>query len=409
MRSILKLTIAPLGSLIIIMLGTGFFNTFVGVRLTTDGWPSFVTGLVYSAYYGGMMLGAIYMERLIRFTGHIRAFCILASITAATITLQGFTSSPFAWIFWRFITGSSCAGLFIVIESWLLLLSSHNTRGAALSLYMVGLYTAQAFGQFMLNGVDITSDAPFSLAVVFCTLSIIPVCFMRAAAPTPTEHEGISMFYLLRKVPLGFLGNFSAGLIISSFYALGPVYGKESGYSIAQISLIMFITIFGGMALQWPIGSFSDWIERRKVIVLNTFILAVISLTLFFYTTPPFPLLMLLLFFFGGFAFTLYPISITYCCDFFSTAGITSITCTALIIYGTGCILGPLFAPLVMESTSPSGLFLYCSIISFLLSLFAIWRLYKLPKESKETKESFQPIPNGTPSIGNLDPRIENE
>jgi len=137
MQSILRITIAPVASLLIIMLGTSFFNTFISIRITVDGWNSLMTGLVYSAYYAGMMAGALYMERLIKRTGHIRAFSIFASVTATSILLQGFTVSPFSWIIFRFITGLACAGLFIVIESWLLLLSSPNTRGVVLSLYMI--------------------------------------------------------------------------------------------------------------------------------------------------------------------------------------------------------------------------------------------------------------------------------
>lgn len=407
MREILRHTFAPVFSLFIIMLGVSFFNTFVSVRVTIDGWSNFTTGLVYSAYYGGMMVGAIYMEQLIKYTGHIRSFSMFASLAATSIILQGFTESPFSWIFFRFATGLACAGLFIVIESWLLLLSSPNTRGTILSIYMVALYTAQSLGQFILNFVDIQSPASFNLAVVFCSISLIPVCLMRAAAPPLTSTEYINIFYMLRKIPLGFFGNFVAGLILSSFYALGPVFAKEMGLSVFQISLVMGVTIFGGMALQWPIGLLSDLIERRKAVIIVGFVLMVLSLILFFFDRMPFYLLITLLFFYGGFSFTIYPISITYCCDFFSAASITTITCAALIVYGIGCIIGPMLSPLIMEVTKPSGLFLYSATLSLFLALFALWRQHKLPRESKETKESYQVITTVSPKVSELDPRKE--
>lgn len=407
MKEILQRTAAPIASLLIIMLGISYFNTYMSVRISVDGWNNFMTGAVYSAYYGGMMIGALYMEKLIKHTGHIRAFSIFASIAACSIIFQSFTGSPIIWIFFRFITGLSCAGLFICIESWLLLLSSVEARGAVLSIYMVALYSAQAMSQFILNFFDISGQLAFSFTVLFCCFSILPVCFMRAAAPSMSESEHVNIFYVLRKIPLGFLGNLMSGLILSSFYALAPVYAKESGYSIWQISVIMAITITGGMALQWPIGIFSDIVARRKVIITIALTLMVISGILFFVQTPPFPILLFLLFFYGGFAFTLYPISITYCCDFFSSAGITAVTCAALIIYGIGSVSGPLLSPIVMELTRPSGLFLYSGVLSFILAAFAIWRNYKLPSQSKATKEHFQPMPNTTPIISELDPRSD--
>jgi len=408
MRDILRNTSAPVCSLLIIMLGTSFFNTFVSVRISIDGWSSFIAGFVYSAYYAGMALGALYMESVIKRTGHIRAFSVFASMTGAAILLQSFTISPYAWIVYRFFSGLFCAGLFIVIESWLLLLSPPHNRGIVLSFYMISLYSAQAFGQFILNAVDLQSIIPFNLAVIFCSLSILPVCFMRAAAPTISHSESINIFYLLKKVPLGFLGNLVSGMILSSFYALGPVFARESGFSIWQISLIMAITIFGGMALQWPIGLFSDLFQRRKVIIVTALTLVIIGIILFLFEHMPFPLLLLFLFLYGGFSFTLYPLSITYCCDFFSSAGITSVTCASLIIYGIGCILGPIVAPILMVMTKASGLFLYAAILALVLSIYGFWRQHKLPKQPKDTKEPYQALPSNTsPKIAELDPRSE--
>ena len=407
MRDLLRNTFAPLTSLLIIMLGTSFFNTYISVRISVDGWNSTMTGLVYSSYYLGMMVGAIYMEKVINRTGHIRAFSIFAAITATTIMLQSFTISPLSWLLFRFLMGTACAGLFIVIESWLLLLSSSSTRGTVLSIYMVSLYSAQAVGQFILNFVPIQSTSAFSLTVVFCTLSIIPVCLMRASAPPVSESEYINIFYLLKKIPLGFFGNLVSGLLLGSFYALGPVFGRESGFTIWQISLIMSVTIFGGMALQWPIGLFSDLVERRKVIITIAVVLLFLSMILFVFEHLPFSALLFILFFYGGFSFTLYPISITYCCDFFSSAGITSVTCAALIIYGIGCILGPLLAPLVMQVTKPAGLFLFSAILSLILAIFASWRQHTLPAQPKDTKEPYQAMPTTTPKASELDPRAD--
>lgn len=409
MRELLKNTIAPNTSLCIIMLAISFFNTYLSIRISTDGWNNFMTGLVYSAYYAGMMIGGLYIERLMALTGHIRAFAIFAAITAASIIMQSFTTSPIVWMFYRFIAGFACAGLFIVIESWLLLLSTTNTRGTVLSIYMIALYTAQTLGQFLINVAPIQALTPFNLAVLLSILSIIPVCLMRAAAPSLLESEYLNIFYLLKKVPLGFLGDLISGLILSSFYALGPVFGKEIGLSIWQISCLMAITIFGGMALQWPIGFLSDIIERKKILIYISLILCITSLIIYFLKIIPFYALLLILFIYGGFAFTLYPVSISYCCDFFSASGITSVTSAALIVYGVGCIFGPLAAPIVMSMTKPSGLFLYSGILSFILLLSALYSLYKTPLEPKESKEHYQMIPPTTPTATQLDPRREDD
>jgi len=396
MRSVLKITMAPILSLVTIMLGISYFNTFISLKMTNDGFNSFITGALYSAYYTGMMLGAIYLERIIQKKGHIRSFCIFASIAGCCIVVQSFTEPSFFWVGLRFISGVAVSGIFIVIESWLLLLASAKTQGVILSVYMIALYTAMCIGQFGIITVPLDSIMPYNLALIFCIASILPVCMMKASAPTLPQSHYINVFYILKKIPLGFFGVLTSGLLISSFYALGPVYAEDSGFSLSQISIIMATTIFGGMALQWPIGKLSDLFERRLIILLVATFTSFISFALVFSSSFSFPLLLILLFIYGGFVFTLYPITITYCCDFFSSSGITSVIAAALLIFGFGCIIGPLITPLFFFLFGPVGLFWYSSIIAALLSLFTYYQKHKIPNEQKESKETFHIQPGNT-------------
>jgi MFS family permease len=147
--------------------------------------------------------------------------------------------------------------------------------------------------------------------------------------------------------------------------------------------------------------------ERSKVLILNSLMLFCVSSALFLFTSLPLWALLTLLILFGGFSFTLYPLSITHCCDFFSAAGITAITCACLVIYGIGCIIGPLIAPLSMAATQPSGLFLYTATLSLLLTFYGIYRRRRVLPPAP--KEPFVPLPTTTPTSGNLNPRIDSE
>ncbi|MCH9620884.1 MAG: putative MFS-type transporter YcaD [Chlamydiia bacterium] len=364
--------------------------------MTSDGFSSLVTGFSYSSYYAGMMLGAIYLEKVIHSKGHIRSFAMFAAISSTTIMLQSFFDPPIPWIIFRFFTGAGVAGLFIVIESWLLLMASPKTRGAVLSIYMIALYCAQSIGQFGINLVQINSVMPFNLSLIFCTASIIPVCIMRAAAPTLAESEYINVFYIMKKVPLGFFCHLTAGLALGAFYAVGPIYASKSGFSLLEISLVMAVAILGGMALQWPIGKLSDLFQRRHIIILVCAGLCLISCSIAFFEHISFSLLLFLLFLFGGFAFTIYPLGITYTSDFFSSAGITGVTAAALLVFGFGCIIGPSVAPLFLAIFGPTGLFVYIAILAILLGILAIYRQQKLPPQSEITKEPYHIHPGST-------------
>ncbi|MCB1149010.1 MAG: YbfB/YjiJ family MFS transporter, partial [Chlamydiia bacterium] len=123
MSSLLRLLIAPFISLACLMLGNGFFVTFTSMRLKLDGASPEMLGLVNAAYYAGFLLGAARIEGLISRVRHIRAFAAFAGILSVATMLQGLIDSPIAWIFIRFVAGLSIAALYIVIESWFLVIS----------------------------------------------------------------------------------------------------------------------------------------------------------------------------------------------------------------------------------------------------------------------------------------------
>ncbi|MCF7806772.1 MAG: MFS transporter, partial [Simkaniaceae bacterium] len=128
--------IPPLLSVILMMLASGFFTTFVSLYLNGHGVAKENIGLIQSAFYLGMLLGAFRMESLIRRVGHIQALAVFASLASGTVILQLISQNLIVWGAMRFLNGMSLAAIYIVIESWMLDYSTVKTRGVILSLYM---------------------------------------------------------------------------------------------------------------------------------------------------------------------------------------------------------------------------------------------------------------------------------
>jgi hypothetical protein len=93
MGHILKRIIAAILSLVIIMIGISYLNTFISLRMSVDGYPLFYSGILYSAYCAGMMVGAFYLKTIIFIKGHSRSFSIFAGSFSLIILLQSFTLS----------------------------------------------------------------------------------------------------------------------------------------------------------------------------------------------------------------------------------------------------------------------------------------------------------------------------
>jgi len=405
MKKIVFNVIPPLISLLLVMLGNGFFTTFTSLRLS--GYGIWVVGIVNASFFAGIMLGSIYVEKLLDRIGHIRTFAIFASTNSFLIVIQSMVVTPLLWILFRFLSGICTSGFFIVIESWLLLSTGVKHRGRILSLYMLTLYMGLGLGQFILNISSLTSFLPFVVTIGLSSLSIIPICMIKSSGPLVLESSITNILQIIRKAPLGPIGCFIAGVIMASLYGLVPIFGKEIGLTVFQISQIMGFTILGGLLLQWPIGHLSDIFNRRKVLIGICFLLMVLTLIIFFFYSFSYYVLLALMILFGGVSFTFYPLSITYTCDYFSDKNLIGIACSLLVIYGIGSIVGPLFSPIFMTWFGSNAVFLYMSLFCCSYIFLAVWRVMHAKPSREEKKSDYLPLPRATSLAFYLDPRNE--
>ncbi len=407
MRKIAASLIAPVLSLVIIMLGNGFFVTFVSLRLHEAKVSSFMIGLISSAYFAGLLIGSVRAEKLILRIGFIRTFATFASFFTTLVMINGLMLNPYLWLALRFLQGICIAGLFVVIESWLLMFSNRETRGKVLSIYMSALYTAQAAAQFFLGIFPMDSIFPFACVVILSSLSIIPVSMMRASYPTMSEPAYISAKKLFSVSPFGFIACIFAGMILSSIYSLAPIFAQDMGFSIKQVASFMGFIILGGFLLQWPIGHLSDIFERRKITIMVCILTAVLSLIMTLSFVWPLWMTFIVAIAFGGFSFTIYPLGITLVSDRIDSKHLIAATGMLLLVYAWGSIFGPMAASLVISLFGPVGLFIYIAIVSGLLAVYGISSALRKPPVPVNEQGEYVSVPRTTPIAGELDPRSD--
>lgn len=395
---------APLFSLALLMLSNGFFLTFVSARLHTDHYTPFEIGVIQGSYYAGFLIAALKSEHMIQRIKHIRAFSFFASIATAATLATVFAHHLVIWIIMRFVMGICIAALYVVIESWFLIVSDTKNRGVILALYMAALYSSQSASQYLINFVDISSLMAYLVAGGLAALSILPVTFTYSTIPdmeVPPPSALVKFFVI---APLGTLGAILAGVILGSFYTFGPNFAQNYNFSIAHI---MSLTIAGGFLLQYPIGHLSDLLDRRKVLLLVSLMTLLMSAGLLIFMNNS---LWVLFFSFmlGGFAFTIYPLSITQVVDRADHRQSTSVAGAMLFAYSLGAVIGPLVTPIFIGiSKGERGLYYSICFSAFLLFLLGVVMVtLKRPVPTKD-QESFVAIPPQTPVVGDLDPRNE--
>lgn len=408
MRSLVASVFSPMLTLMVLMAGQGALMTLVPVRLAIAEVSTFEIGLVSTTYYVGMLLGAFGMTSFILRIGHIRAYATFASLLTVMTLMIGVFENPYLWAILRLVGGYALAGAYIVIESWMLSKSTNQNRGQLVAIYMVSLYGFFAGGQFLLGAYDLEALRPFCIIAIFSTLSILPLSMTRAPNPVIDEPNAFRINKLYKLSPTGVIGCMCGGMLQSVFYSLLPVVAEDITTQAMHIAIIMAATIFGGMALQIPIGKMSDMMDRRKVIIAISAISFVLNIVVY-YTTDNFMLMCACLFIIGGCCFSIYSVSISHACDVIDSDHLISAAQGLLFAYCIGCVAGPIVATILWSFMPPISLFIYFSIVSASLVVFMGARMIKRTYNEDDAQPNFVAVTTTSTVMAELDPRQEEE
>jgi MFS family permease len=385
-------SVAPLlFGVAILLTGQGLQGTLLPVRANLEGFSTLSIGLMGGAYFFGFTLGCLRGSTLLRRVGHIRVFAAMTAAASAVPLLHALWVETWLWWVLRFVTGYCFAVLYVVIESWLNEQATNENRGAVFSAYTLITLTVLAVGQQMLLLYDPQQMALFAIASAIVSLAAIPVVL--SVAPTPRHAEGkvrLDLRRLFRTSPAGSLGCLGAGLSNGSFWALAPVF--VAGYS-SEVSLaawFMTSAVLGGALGQWPLGLWSDRVDRRWVIAFAgvTALLVGAAIWLAFKVMSPL-LLMLLGAGWGAVAFPLYAVSVAHTNDHAKPGEYVMISSGLLLMYGIGAIIGPFLASVSMHLVGAGGLFLYTALIHLLLICYIALRFAKRQPARDEEHRKF--------------------
>lgn len=368
MRAVLSPFTALYAATFALMAGIGLLGSFLGVRLTMDGFSVETIGRVMTAYYLGLLAGTFFCSRLIQGVGHIRSFAAFAALTTCVVMVHALYVSPLTWALLRFLTGVSAIGLYTVIESWLCECSSPNVRGRVFAIYMVVSYLGQGFGQQLLNVGAPEGQTLFILSALCICICIVPVATTHSIHPNPAEIISFDFKAVLLKSPVGVSGCLVAGLITSSFYSMGPVFCQQFDMSLFELSWFMTAAILGGLLLQWPIGAISDRFDRSLVLLILGAVICLVTPCILIVAKSRIELLPYAMVVYGGFIFSIYPVAVARAQDLFETDEMVMVSSTLLFAYGVGAALGPMISSMAMVK-SPYGLFLFFMTVSAMYAL----------------------------------------
>ncbi len=391
LRSTLAGTWALFAGIMLIMAGNGLQFTTVGVRSTLEDFTSVAIGVMTASYYLGFLIGARFTFGALGRVGHIRVFAALASSASASVLLHTLWVNPASWTLMRFTTGFCMAGLFIVSESWINDRATNATRGLLMSAYMVVGIGGRAAGQGLLNVGDPTSFDLFVISSLLVSVALVPMAMSATSAPPVVVPQPMSFTEMRKVVPSGLITVFTSGLTTATLGGLTAVYATRVGMSTAEVSLLITSLLIGAVVLQIPIGTASDRILRRVVMLATTVVASGAAVALAI--GPETGLIpMLLIFVLGGTAYPLYSLGVAYTNDWIPDEKRASASVVLMITSGCGAIAGPIVASVAM-ARSVAGLFWMVAMVHALYGVYLFVRIVIRRPVPADQKSRFTPVP----------------
>ncbi len=386
MLKVLSDSWALLLGLMMLMVGHGLQGTLLGIRGAIEGFSTWQMSVVTSGYSLGFLVGSQLAPHLIARVGHVRVFAALGSLISAVFILYAAIPDWLFWTFLRVVVGFCFAGVYVSAESWLNNAATNETRGQALSAYMivqmVGIISAQA----LLNFADPAGYALFVIASVLVSLAFTPILLSVAPAPPFSTTRPLGLIRLFRISPLGCVGIFLMGGVYAAIFGMAAVWGGLAGLTVFEISVFVAAIYFGGLVFQFPIGWLSDRMDRRQLISAVALLCALVALCAGLFPVP-FWLLALAGLLIGGLANPLYALLVAHTNDFLPADEMAGASAGLLFINGFGAVTGPLLIGLAMDAFGPRGLFLFLVVLCALLGGYALWRMTRraLPQPSEQS------------------------
>ncbi|MDA5555654.1 MFS transporter [Shimia sp. MMG029] len=383
--------------MLLLMVGNGMHGTLLGIRGESAGFSTLEMSMVMSAYFVGFLGGSRTTPEMIRRVGHVRVFAALASMISAVLILFPTLEHPIAWILGRVIMGFCFSGVYVTAESWLNNAANNDTRGKALSLYMIvqmiGIVTAQG----LMTVPDATGFLLFVIPSVLVSISFAPILLSISPTPAFDTTKPMSLKELFQNSPLGVVGMFLLGGVFSAQFGMSAVFATRAGLSLTELSVFIAAFYVGATIFQYPLGWMSDRMDRRRLIMIVAVIGAVGS-AVGFMAGDNYPMLLIAAILIGGFTNPLYSMLIAHANDFLDYEDMAAASGGLVFVNGVGAIAGPMITGSAMDLVGPSGFFIYLVFLLAVLAVYAAYRTTRRPAAAAEDTGSFTAVmPTSSP------------
>ncbi|MEO0671171.1 MAG: MFS transporter [Pseudomonadota bacterium] len=391
-------------------LGHGLLSGLVPIRGQIEGFTSLAIGVLGSANYAGFLIGCVLTPALVARVGHIRSIAAITAMLAVFPLLFVLSDSLWAWLIARFGTGFGFSAFLVAIESWLAGASNVETRGRVMSVYLMLHQVMFVIGLQLMGFADPATFALFSVVAILFSVSAIPISLTGTVAPPLPRKPKIRLAWIIGVSPAAAIGCFLNGLTNAAVLSLAPIYAQSVGFDVAGVAALIAVAMLAGAAAQIPIGTASDRLGRRPMLVFSGLMSSAGGAALFLVSIMGLGqvAVFLAMALYGAMSFAIYGLAVAHANDLVAKKRAVEVSSALMLIYSFGAVAGPFIASIAMETISPAALFLYTAICHAMLASVVFIRRQMRPVLPRKRRRRFRAITRTTtPAVYGLDPRAE--
>ncbi|MCX8998008.1 MFS transporter [Rhizobiaceae bacterium BDR2-2] len=377
-------------SMTILALGNGIIFTYVPYTLARSPDTQWAAGLSIAAVAFGGLVGSVIAGPLIRRAGHARLFAVSFALVIISEAVIAMGVSPWAWIFARGLFGAAGNMNFIITQSWINHAASNDWRGKAMSFFYMTYVIGLGLGALLLGRLPEAGNIAPVVAIVFCSLAILPVSLTRLPIPPAPASVRIDLPLAWRNSPVAFVGIIAAGGLSTSVQSFTPIYAAMNGVSQDTIATLMFVMALGLLFVQYPLGALSDRIDRRIVLVLTCAIIATAGSIALGVSFSSFVLLMIVFSVLAGSAESVYSIASAHANDRADPSYFVPLASTLLIAWSISATCVPLAISALTPVFGPKTFLFSAIAVAVCYAAFTLLRLRERPQVPPEDRESFE-------------------
>lgn len=353
----------------------GMLLPLISIILENQGVSSSLNGLNATGLYIGILLASPFIEKPMQRFGYKPILIIGLSLVTLSLSLFASWENFWFWLILRIIIGVGDNMLNFAAQVWITLMSPKESKGRSIAFYGLAFGLGFAVGPLLSRLLTISYALPFFIAALGCSLFVIPLFFLKNDYPDQYSHDlgsqqkAISRYKKVIKLGwVALITTFAYGFLEASLNGNFPVFALRKGLTINEISILLPSFVVGSLITQIPLGSLSDRLNRKKLLMVLTLIGSVTFASAVFFNTSIIGLL--IIFLLSGMTIgSLFSMGMTYLSDLLPTSFLPVGNILAGVAFGIGSMFGPYIGGYMIIWAPTGGCLYSISAVMFLAFL----------------------------------------